>query len=57
MSELRNAMHERAALLAASLRHSPEFWEVANRYPLTERALGFLIAKQVTDNDVAEEPA
>jgi len=25
--------------------HSPEFWELVNRYPLTERARGFLIAK------------
>jgi predicted metal-dependent hydrolase len=25
--------------------HSDRFWELANRYPLTERARGFLIAK------------
>ncbi len=26
--------------------HSPAFWALVNRYPLTERARGFLIAKQ-----------
>jgi predicted metal-dependent hydrolase len=25
--------------------HGPAFWEIVNRYPLTERARGFLIAK------------
>lgn len=24
--------------------HSPEFWELVNRYPLTERARGYLLA-------------
>lgn len=30
--------------------HSPQFWELVNRYPLTERARGFLIAKGVEDD-------
>ena len=42
-------VHELAHLV--HLRHGPEFWELANRYALTERALGFLIAKQMTDED------
>jgi hypothetical protein len=36
-------VHELAHLLVAD--HSPEFWELVNRYPFTERARGFLIAK------------
>ena len=36
-------VHELAHLLVAD--HSPAFWEIASRYPLTERARGFLIAK------------
>jgi predicted metal-dependent hydrolase len=43
-------VHELAHLV--HLHHSPEFWELANRYPKTERAYGFLIAKQLTDDDV-----
>ena len=42
-------VHELAHLV--HLHHGPEFWELANRYALTERALGFLIAKQMTDED------
>jgi predicted metal-dependent hydrolase len=26
--------------------HSPEFWELVGRYPLTERARGFLLARE-----------
>ena len=36
-------VHELAHLLVAD--HSKEFWKLVNRYPLTERARGFLIAK------------
>lgn len=36
-------VHELAHLQVAD--HSPEFWKLVNRYPLTERARGFLIAK------------
>jgi hypothetical protein len=41
-------VHELAHLV--HLHHSPEFWALANRYPKTERAYGFLIAKQLTDD-------
>jgi predicted metal-dependent hydrolase len=36
-------VHELAHLLVAS--HSPRFWRLVNRYPLAERARGYLIAK------------
>ena len=36
-------VHELAHLVVAD--HSPGFWDLVNRYPLTERARGFLIAK------------
>ena len=43
-------VHELAHLV--HLGHTPEFRELANRYPRTERAYGYLIAKQLTDDEV-----
>jgi len=43
-------VHELAHLV--HLAHSPAFWALANRYPKTERAYGFLIAKHLTDDEV-----
>jgi predicted metal-dependent hydrolase len=45
-------VHELAHLV--HLGHTPEFWELANRYPKTERAYGFLIAKQLTEDEVED---
>ena len=35
-------IHELAHLLEAN--HGPKFWKLVNRYPLTERARGYLMA-------------
>jgi len=45
-------VHELAHLVHAD--HSPAFWALAHRYPKTERALGFLIAKDLTEDDDAQ---
>lgn len=45
-------VHELAHLVHAD--HSPAFWALAHRYPKTERALGFLIAKDLSEDDPAQ---
>lgn len=42
-------VHELAHLSVC--RHGPGFWALVNRYPMTERARGFLIAKGGEDDD------
>jgi predicted metal-dependent hydrolase len=42
-------VHELAHLVVGD--HSPAFWEVVNRFPKTERARGYLIAKSGDDED------
>ncbi|HMK10049.1 MAG TPA: M48 family metallopeptidase [Acidimicrobiales bacterium] len=42
-------VHELAHLVVGD--HSPAFWEVVGRYPKSERARGFLIAKSGDDTD------
>ncbi|HEY9557768.1 MAG TPA: M48 family metallopeptidase, partial [Acidimicrobiales bacterium] len=44
-------VHELAHLV--HLHHTPEFWAMANRYPKTERAYGFLLAMQMADDELA----
>lgn len=43
-------VHELAHLVHFG--HTPEFWELVHRYPKTERAYGFLLAKQMADDEV-----
>ncbi|MGH2391088.1 MAG: M48 metallopeptidase family protein [Chloroflexota bacterium] len=44
-------VHELAHLQVPG--HGPAFWTLANRYPLMERARGFLIAKSGRDDEAA----
>jgi len=46
-------VHELAHLDVAG--HGPGFWELVNRYPLTERARGYLIAKGAEPDDDAPD--
>ncbi|HAN34913.1 MAG: M48 family metallopeptidase [Actinobacteria bacterium] len=41
-------VHELAHLEVAG--HGPDFWQLANRYPKAERAIGYLIAKAGEDD-------
>jgi len=46
-------VHELAHLRVR--RHGPGFWALVQRYPLTERARGFLIARALERGDAGEE--
>ena len=46
-------VHELAHLLVPG--HGPAFWEIVGRYPLTERARGFLIAMGRDDSPDAQD--
>jgi predicted metal-dependent hydrolase len=45
-------MHELAHLEEAN--HGPRFWKLVNRYPLTERARGYLIAVGLEEDRIGE---
>jgi len=45
-------IHEMAHILEPN--HSKAFWDIVYRYKLTERARGFLIAKEMEDNEESD---
>jgi predicted metal-dependent hydrolase len=47
-------VHELAHLEVAG--HGPQFWELVNRYPLTERARGYLMALDHRAGDPGDDP-
>lgn len=47
-------VHELAHLVVGG--HGRDFWELVNRYPKTERARGFLIAKGMDDDEALPAP-
>ncbi|MBO0682563.1 MAG: M48 family metallopeptidase, partial [Candidatus Dormibacteraeota bacterium] len=48
-------VHELAHLRVPS--HGPRFWELVNRYPLTERARGYLMALDHRDGGQEDDEA
>lgn len=48
-------MHEMAHLIEPN--HGPAFWKIVNRYKLTERARGFLMAMDYTGDEIIQDEA